>query len=381
MAGALYMLLQGQMLIAVQGRTTNNSELMKQRHQQVKGMEAEYIADQQARAAAALSNNALSGASAAAAASPSAASAAAAPPATASAGPVAVAAATYAASNPLSAGSLLPRGAGGDRDERKDGDAHLSPASALIPPVAANALAVASAQRPSQASPVSAPAAAAAAASPTASASAVAVSVASAVNAASLAAAMLRQHESSFALIRYAEQMERDKEQVEQEKTRLSTLNGQLSQDKAQLQRQLNERTAELAIAQRQAAAAASQAERLIAVKQEKFDAVADAHGAAQQAAKATADKRKAETELKSEAKRRRDVEGKLTALTDQMDEKDKCIICLETQPDVLFLRCRHLVCCSGCAASIVHGGAAGATCPQCQTALVAKDVVKVFRA
>jgi hypothetical protein len=175
--------------------------------------------------------------------------------------------------------------------------------------------------------------------------------------------------------------MERDKEQVEQGKARLSTINGQLTQDNVQLQRQLNERTAELAIAQRQTAAAAGQAERLIAVKREKFDAVADAHGAVQQADKATAEKRKAETELESEAKRRRDVEGKLTALTEQMDEKDKCIICLETQPDVLFLRCRHLVCCSGCAASIVVGSAAGATCPHCQTPLVAKDVVRVFRA
>jgi hypothetical protein len=149
-----------------------------------------------------------------------------------------------------------------------------------------------------------------------------------------------------------------------------------------ELQRQLNERTAELAIAQGQiVAAASSQAERLITVKREKIDAVADAHGAAQQVSKATASKRKAEDEKESEAKRRRTAEGKLAELTEQMDEKDKCIVCFDAQPDVLFLRCRHLACCRVCAGSIVDGSAAGATCPQCQTPLRTEELVKVFRA
>jgi hypothetical protein len=111
------------------------------------------------------------------------------------------------------------------------------------------------------------------------------------------------------------------------------------------------------------------------------LDAIADAHGSAQQAAKAAASKRKAESELESEAKRRRSVEGELSALAEQMDEKDKCAICLDKQPDVLFKRCKHLVCCGGCADTMLKEGAARATCPNCTKPFRAKDILKVFRA
>jgi tRNA(Ile2) C34 agmatinyltransferase TiaS len=80
---------------------------------------------------------------------------------------------------------------------------------------------------------------------------------------------------------------------------------------------------------------------------------------------------------LESEAKRRRTVEGKLA----ELDEKDKCVVCLAAQPNVLFLRCRHLACCSRCADSLQAKGAVGAKCPQCRKQLRAKDIVKVYRA
>jgi hypothetical protein len=156
---------------------------------------------------------------------------------------------------------------------------------------------------------------------------------------------------------------------------------GQLTQKNALLQQQVQDLMAELANAQSKIAAANQPDDRHVAVKQEKLDAVADAYGAARQAAKATDGKRKAESELKSEAKRRRHVEGKLAALVEQLDEKDKCIICLDKQPDVLFSPCNHLVCCSVCAKSLVRGAAAGATCPKCMQPLRANDIIKVFRA
>jgi hypothetical protein len=162
----------------------------------------------------------------------------------------------------------------------------------------------------------------------------------------------------------YAKQLECDK--------------AQLSEKNRQLRRQLDERIAELAASQKQLAAAHAQA----TVKLEKLvDAQVDKHGAVQYASKAAAGRRKAESELESEAKRRRAVEGELASLTEQMDEKDKCIVCLDKQPDVLFLSCKHLVCCGGCADSLKANGAAGAKCPQCQAPLAKKDIVKVYRA
>jgi chromosome segregation ATPase len=184
------------------------------------------------------------------------------------------------------------------------------------------------------------------------------------------------------------QQLQSDLAQANQDMTRLRQSNGRLTQekmqmehDKALLQQKLDKRTAELAAAREQiAAAASSHAERLIIVKREKIDAVADAHGSAQQAAKAAAGKRKAETELESEAKRRRALEGKLTALAEQMDEKDKCAICLDKQPNVLLKSCKHLVCCGGCADTMAKEGGARATCPNCTKPFRAKDIIQVCR-
>jgi chromosome segregation ATPase len=56
---------------------------------------------------------------------------------------------------------------------------------------------------------------------------------------------VLRQHESTFALIRHAEQLERDNAEFAQGKAqleaRLNQANGRLTQEKATLQRQLDE--------------------------------------------------------------------------------------------------------------------------------------------
>jgi len=46
----------------------------------------------------------------------------------------------------------------------------------------------------------------------------------------------------------------------------------------------------------------------------------------------------------------------------------------------VLFSRCKHLACCSGCVDLLMRGGAAGASCPLCRVSIRAKDVIKVMR-
>jgi hypothetical protein len=178
---------------------------------------------------------------------------------------------------------------------------------------------------------------------------------------------------SSAALLCYAEELECDK--------------GQLTHDKAQLQRQLDERTAELAAAQEQIAAASSHADRLIVVKREKFDAQTDAHGAAQLTAKAAAGKRKADEELESEAKRRRAAE----AARDQLTERNKqlqsallvnpkarpdCSSCFELPTSAVCLPCGHLVSCIDCAQ---EWQASQHTCPVCRRAVT--QVVQTYLA
>jgi rubrerythrin len=188
-------------------------------------------------------------------------------------------------------------------------------------------------------------------------------------------------HTSFTALLDDAAQLEHDKAKLERENVLLRQRNGQMQQHNTALHRELIERTVELNTAKSQLVAAASQAEHTITVKQAMLDALTKARSSAQQAEKAGAGKRKAESALESEAKRRRALEGELNALAESMDEKDKCIVCLDKQPDVLFLRCRHLVCCSVCAGSLRVRRSSGATCPQCQAQFAAKDVIKVFRA
>jgi regulator of replication initiation timing len=145
----------------------------------------------------------------------------------------------------------------------------------------------------------------------------------------------------------------------------------QLQQDKEQLQQQLDERTAELSTAESQIADAVSLAQRIVAIQQAR-PAVAgvDAHSPAQLATKPIVGKRKSGEALESEEKKRqRGVESGPTALPEQKNGvDDKCVICLDKPPDVLFQRCQHLVCCNVCAASLLSGAAAGAVCPQCHT-------------
>jgi hypothetical protein len=361
MAEALFNWIDALWRLELFGRTAANDAQATHWWSKIKQLEPAFFADQEARKAAARASSSSAAPAAAAAPAPNAAMAMNHPTAAASTAaaisPIATvsATATALATKPMSAGSVAPRRAGDEKAVHKENAACPPVASVIAAPATASALGTAAAAAPVSL-PAMAPAAASAGASAVASASA-SSSKAENAKTASLVASMRGPFD---ALIEHAEQLERNN---------------------AQLQRELNARTTELASAQRKIAAASSHFDRLITVKQEKFDAIADAYGAAQQAAKATTGKRKAESELESEAKRRRALEGDLAALSEQMDEKDKCIVCLDKQPDVLFLRCRHLVCCSGCAGSIVHRGAAGATCPQCQMALVAKDVIKVFRA
>lgn len=138
------------------------------------------------------------------------------------------------------------------------------------------------------------------------SSAAASASAPSPISAASFAADLLRQNESSLALIRYAQQLEQDKAQLQTEKA-------QLLASQAQLQQRLDERTDEMANAER------------------------------------------------------------------RLDEKDKCIICLDKQPDVVFARCKHLACCSGCVASMCEA-VGGGVCPLCRTPIRPGHIMKVIR-
>jgi hypothetical protein len=187
--------------------------------------------------------------------------------------------------------------------------------------------------------------------------------------AASLAATM---RESSAALLRYAEQVERDKAQltqdkaqVDEEKEKLSQANGTLMHDKVQLQRQLNERTAELATVQSQIAAAAAQ----VTVKLEKLvDAQIDKHEEA-------AGKRKAIEEREGEAKRRRLAEAARDELTERNKQlqsallvnpaaRPDCSSCCEHPTSAVCLPCGHLVSCIECAE---QWQSKNRTCPVCR--------------
>lgn len=51
--------------------------------------------------------------------------------------------------------------------------------------------------------------------------------------------------------------------------------------------------------------------------------------------------------------------------------EKKECIICMQRDPDTLFLPCRHLCCCEMCNSSLK-------ICPLCNTKI--EKVIKVYR-
>jgi len=184
------------------------------------------------------------------------------------------------------------------------------------------------------------------------------------------------------------QQLERDNEQQGEADAQLAQDKAQLEQENVQLQQQLDERTAALAASQSQRAVAAGQTERIIiAVKQEKMDAIADAHGAAQQAAKAVAGKRKADEELENEAKRRRAAE----AARDEFSERNKqlqsallvnpaarpdCSSCFEHPTSAVCLPCGHLVSCIECAE---QWQSKNRTCPVCR--LKVTKVVQTYLA
>jgi hypothetical protein len=315
MAGALEQLLSIQIRLEWLERTADTEAELAYWKAKVKELEDEYIADQEERAAAVTRAGSSSSASVATSASASTASLAKQSAAVTS--PAAAAAAASSTSKPMTA-STPPRGATAQQAERKMSAAHLPSPSGVAPSTTSSSRTAAAAATHVSQPPVG-PAAASVGAS--AAAAAASSSVVPTAKPANLAAAM----RGSFAeFVEHAEQLERDK---------------------GQLQRQLDERTGELNLL----------------------------------TAKAAASKRKAQTELQSEAKRRLDAEGKLAALS-VLERKDKCVRCVAKQPDVLFLRCRHLVCCNDCAETIVNRPAAGAVCPQCQAPLVADDRIKVNR-
>jgi DNA repair exonuclease SbcCD ATPase subunit len=179
------------------------------------------------------------------------------------------------------------------------------------------------------------------------------------------------------------QQLESDLIQASQDIARVRQANGrltqekmQLDQDKTLLQRQIDDRLAELATAESHIAAAVGWAERIVSLKQAAGGADAQSPGQL-----ILAGKRKAESELESEAKRRRSAEDKLDALAEQMDKTDKCVVCADKQPDVLFQSCNHLACCNECADQLEQGAAGDPACPLCREPLDSSDIIKVFRA
>lgn len=57
--------------------------------------------------------------------------------------------------------------------------------------------------------------------------------------------------------------------------------------------------------------------------------------------------------------------------LTEQLEKKE-CVICMQRDPDTLFVPCRHLCCCEPCKESLK-------ICPLCNTQI--EKVIKVYRA
>lgn len=48
----------------------------------------------------------------------------------------------------------------------------------------------------------------------------------------------------------------------------------------------------------------------------------------------------------------------------------EECVFCMDAEPEVLFARCGHRVCCEGCAGRIRTAGGPHAACPYCRTPL-----------
>lgn len=65
--------------------------------------------------------------------------------------------------------------------------------------------------------------------------------------------------------------------------------------------------------------------------------------------------------------------EGNATKALPEQENK-KCSICMENEPDTVFTKCGHLVCCGQCAASLNK-------CPMCRVRFLPdrSDVLKVF--
>jgi hypothetical protein len=366
MANALHWLFNALFIQFYCDQWTSSTAKLTYWKAKVKELEDEYIADQEERAAAARARPSSAAAAAAAAPVPNAPMAANHPTAAmqsataASVGDASLSAAiaSAAAASSVSRPTIVsPRGAGDEQAERKEKAAHppaVSAAAALA--TSPSYTAAAAAAHLSQRAVV--PAAASVGAS-TVAAAADASSVVPAGKAAGLAASLRP-------LVDHAEQLERHN---------------------AQLLRQLAVCTAELESMQKQAAGAANQAERLIVVKREKFDVVADAHGASQQAAKAVEGKRKANEELESEAKRRRAAEAgreELTKRNKQLQSallvnpkaRPDCSSCFESPTSAVCLPCGHLVSCIDCAE---QWQANHHTCPVCRRAVA--QVVQTYLA
>lgn len=152
--------------------------------------------------------------------------------------------------------------------------------------------------------------------------------------------------------------------------------------------RVLEKRVAEL---EAQLAAAGGSKEemqqRLVTVKQEKFEAQETATLVTQQ-------KRKAEAELQSEADKRQRAEAEaaasqsslaaaaaqvetLQAANEQLEsEKPVCCACLSAPPAILLVNCSHTILCSSCNADLVKRR--DLACPKCRVTVPAKKRLPV---
>jgi len=129
-----------------------------------------------------------------------------------------------------------------------------------------------------------------------------------------------------------------------------------------QLSEQLSvSQAAHAALVASHAAAVCALDERVVTVKQERFNAQVDAHGAEQQADKARAHKRKADEELAEEAKRHKATGERLSELQEEL----QCKICFHP-PQRIWAACQpcgHLVGCVACVEGCKHGSGC---CPIC---------------
>jgi uncharacterized phage infection (PIP) family protein YhgE len=173
------------------------------------------------------------------------------------------------------------------------------------------------------------------------------------------------------------EQRRTAEQRLQEEKQRVAELQvntRQLEQQQAESERLIallqKEKEEAIARTERLQGEAEQKQERLIQVKKEKFDTEVDCFAVTQQ-------KRKADEQLQEEAKRHRSTltwaeqleqeKQRLEAEKARLEEEKEqlrleCVSCLDAVPNVVYLPCGHLCCCSDCDRQLPDR-----LCPKCR--------------